>query len=295
MLVFLMVVAGCIDTTTPAPPAELPELKVSLNGEPVQIRDAAAYSRIGGDIAIVFSDGDLPCSEFKYVAVKPGNGSTVLSLTIAELLQPDGSTITALNNIVHLPRVGLPLGSPLPWSWTSRELDRSVSASIDLTHTISMTDETLQMQGRFTARGCGLVPNPHAELPAARPQTDATISLSGKVIDIHSAILRPTTFPITGHELTLSTTAAGCTTGIREELLTMELIFGENRRVEHATLKGEMLGRMKNDTALASKNTIEVQTDDLHAATEEIPLNLSGVMDINDYALQANGTVMALP
>lgn len=290
-------VASATTKATASTGAGLEGLKATVNGEPLVLKTALAFSRGGRSLEIVFSTAEPACKDFAGNGRMLADGEQSFDVTIGPLLAEDGKESWGIGKLYfdsHT-RQGGDIGTVRV---ESADAEKGVKGELAFDLELKANEfmkkpaRKLEVKGPFTAKGCGTFDK--ADGPAARPQPKLTLTVAGKVFALRSALVKPTTFPAPGHELMLSTAPASCDRSANDADLTLKLNVADDGRVQYAFMAGNVLSSQLNSSPSKDGPTITAEAaDDLDGDEGEVTIGLKGELDVLGYAVAATGEVVA--
>ena len=173
----------------PAGPAGTPrpqtKLTVAYDGKPLAMQSALAWRDERGDTKIVVSSVPLACSEVTGNARMLHDGEVTFELTVAPLLQPDGTVAptvrsTYFDGMTSQKDVAAAgAGDGAPGQPTTIDVDFQTTGAAQPAH-------QLAVKGTIDALGCtaAAAKEPPAPLP---PEQAATIEIAGKKLPVRGA------------------------------------------------------------------------------------------------------------
>ncbi|HHH31171.1 MAG TPA: hypothetical protein ENK57_22870 [Polyangiaceae bacterium] len=275
---------------------ELAQLKATVNGEPLALQTAVAFSRGGRGLELVFSTATPECKDFAGNGRMLADGEQHFSVTIGPLLGKDGKESWGIGRLYfdsHTQQGGdlgtVRVSSADPKAGVKGEL--SFDLQLEANEFMKKPARKLEVKGPFTAEGCGTFEREDA--PAARPQSKLKLTVAGKPIPIQSALVEPTTFPDPGHDLILSTAPASCGKRASDADLTVKLNVAEGGRVQYAFAAGNLLSSQLNASPGKEGPTISATADGSLDGEGEVTITLDGELDVVGYAIAASGELVA--
>ena len=290
---------GSHSAKVPGPaPTDAPEtvegITASLDGAPLSITHAIAYSEYGTKVRAVFADYPLGCGEADGI-VRHDKGHNVV-LDFVHRIQADGSYPPVLTGFGLFPQ-SVVFEEPDTLDWTLDDQSGALVGSIRLDAVLPASDvygkpeRTLTLAGPVRVRHCGTV---GASDHPARPQEGLALIVSGKSFPVQSAILRPSDRREGHWVLQLGSNPASCDSTWPDGPVNVRATFTETGAVTLAHLSGEALHPQLNFNVDAAAATMHVKPSTNLPQTGEVELQVDGSMDGLGHRLGLSGTVSAV-
>lgn len=269
--------------------AQKSTLEVVIDGKPAGFDNVVATSEGGSAITLEISNKPVGCP-------KAGGGREIpegwksFSISVAPKLVADGSTSWAVlrsnyDNYNHQGEVG-------PVKSVEGDATKGVTVELPETTVKGMDGKQLTVKGRFTAKGCGVVPSiwrnglgANDPEPKPVPQPEFTFTVAGKAQPLASALLiKRGGAP---EELKLSTAAASCNVSFGgadvEHSIRLKNKKPESSALSGAILPSSMSGGFGGKSASAPTLTLGAE------AKGTMPVTLKGEYEMNGYKLKVDG------
>ncbi|HEU0037561.1 MAG TPA: hypothetical protein VFQ53_43420 [Kofleriaceae bacterium] len=184
----------------PAP--DLEKLTVTLDGKPLAMQ-RAFIKRVSPDHwRVQIGDAVGSCDELLSGVTNAKPGATFFVITLAKRLHPYGSDVIAITDFTSGKEPILSAyDQPVKLTGSTDKDGRAVIELPAIADVIGK--KTFAMQGALTATGCGDQPDTGAGVPKASHVSAATLTIAGKSLELHGAILR-------GSDVVLSTGPKDC-------------------------------------------------------------------------------------
>jgi hypothetical protein len=275
----------------------LGKLTATVNGEPMGLKTALAYSEGGRGIELVFSTAEPKCADFAGNGRMLADGERSFTLSVGPVLAKDGTESWGVTTIYFdsNTRQSSELGRA---TLSTSDPSKTVAGDLDFTFDVKASEflkrpaQSLVVKGAFDAKGCGIIEKEGR--PPKRAQKELTLSVSGKAFDVVAAIVKPTTFPKPGHELLLSTAPASCDASPSGEDLVVKANVSADGKVQFIYMAGAVIPSQMSASVTDKEPTIEAKPDGELDGEGEVTIALSGSYDVLGYALKVDGKVSAL-
>ena len=262
-----------------AKPAKVPT--VTRDGKPVEIQGAVAVGFGGSAVEITLASYAISCKDAAMGMQPMDDTKTFARVTIAPLLQKDGSSTWAVS------------GTYFKGGNVSKEVARIEGGPFDPEKDVDVTlphlelesagqdKETLVIDGAVVAHGCGVMwHDPRGRTPI-RPQKDMTFSIAGKEMPILGAVIdrsRPDE-PV----LRMATGPLSCDDMGFDDDIVWELYLDGSGKVTRGQLRGGILGS-QSSAMIREGVTVELGP----------PVEVTAEYDSVGYPIRARGTVEPL-
>ena len=282
------------DASVPPPPkpqkpaAGLEKLRVVVDGKPVPMLKAFVKRVSPDQWRVQAGDLEGSCEELLSGVIQVQKGGTSFVVTLVKRLEPDGKTSIVVSDIASGTSTAK-LATPATLAGST---DKDAKVEIELHKIVAMSvkpagadgiaiENKLEIEGAFTALGCGDQPETGAGVPKGPVTSSATITIAGKKLDVRGAILR-------GNEVLLSTGPKDCSTATPFAPVIVQFTGGTWELSGTWFAKPELAtDTMKGVTFKAGQQT---KTED----GPVVALALSGQGKLGAYPVQFAGTILAL-
>ncbi|MEL6179547.1 MAG: hypothetical protein AAFS10_11370 [Myxococcota bacterium] len=286
------------DTKAPKAPPGLESFKATVNGEPLALQTAVAYSRGSSAVILEFSTAKPSCDAFSGNGRMLAQGEQHFSVTFASKLLQDGKREPQIGSLYFesfTKSGGSDMGT---LTLTEADPKKGVKGDLDFTLLVKANEflktpeKKLVVKGPFEAKGCGQF-LPRQEI-AARPQEKLKVQVSGVDFPIQGAIVRSGNFPNKGYDLTLSTSPMTCDASWTNEDLLIRLHFAKGKAVNFVYMSGDVLTSQLNNTLGEGSPSIDVRPKGKLEGDGELMVQLKGTIDVLGHKVTTEGDVTVL-
>lgn len=252
----------------------------SIDGEPLVLDSAVAFSRGGAALHLTVSTHPLECDKMAGAGFRVEPGESLFDFTIAPVVVPKEGEVWMVT------------GSRLGDVSRQGELGRAEVSAYDPRKTVVASFEGLSLafppksvvlDGKLSATACGILPV--SERAKVRRQGDLKVELDGKALVMHGASL------VGERELRLTSEPHACDKGVAGSDVGIELTLGEGSTgFSKLRVSGYSVARplmAKQDEAGMSVRALE------STARDERDVALSGEIDLGGHRLLIDGVAHA--
>ena len=269
-----------------AAPNGFDKLRVTVDGQRVAMQ-RGFIKRVSPDQwRIQVGDVEGSCDELLSGVTNRQPGGVSFVASIGRRIRPDGSDTVVVTDFWS---AGHPTESVTSTAAVSGTADRGSQTFVTLAK-ITDIDKTrkLEVDGSFTATGCGDQARPEVGLPKAQHPTTATLTLAGRKLPVLSAVRD-------GEAITLTSGPRDCS----PPTVAAQAIL------RHRAGQWELSGTWFAQPSVATDNAVNEadRPGDLKVSPGElgdsadgptVALALSGAGKLGDYGVALSGTIEAL-
>ncbi len=281
-------------------PSDLVMPSVKINGEPVVMKSAVAYSTGGHATHVTFSTADVKCSDFRSMGRSLAEGELFFNLTITPQMDTSGKEtpkiLRASFNSYTEGRASKLKESTFTSINAAKGAEGELKLMMDTPATRVLGDPArkLEVSGAFKTKGCGVLKNKRDKTLESRPQPKLKFSLVGKALPIQGATLKYREKD-KSYSLALNTEPMSCERSHTDEGLQTKMTFDESGAVSFVYMGGAFLPTQLNNS---SKMTFKVDKGAFKPGADAkgpVKLTLSGPKEtILGYEVMIEGEVEAL-
>jgi hypothetical protein len=281
-------------------PRPQPKLTASIDGKPVEMKAAFAWTQPSGAIELLVTSVPATCDWATADMRRLEDGEEDFSAIVHRMLQPDGSFAWAIQQVSYGANTSVGMGGGPPMTVTG---DATPGQSTAITLAFSQASsgfgddpvKTLKVDGTIDALGCPPPASASIPPPPAAPAQAATMTVAGQKLPIASAMIQQTASG--DRTIILSSGGVSCDGWPSSDHATVAVTLhyhapATDPEVRQADLTGDWIGGQKADQVFAGGKLVATPTT-VPAGVTSVDVTLSGKTSIMDYPVTLDGKVAA--